>query len=296
MSENMRIWDALSKTDPKHTKQFKRAGGFQGTATKPIWLNKRLTEHFGPCGTGWGMEKPEFEFVTAGNEILVFCTVALWYRETGAAEGMQSFVYGVGGDKVLGTNKYGPFTNDEAAKASYTDALSNAMKQIGVAADIHMGQFDDEKYVREMTREFANDAAGTHKPGEPGSAAGGGDFRPERRGLGVMAAATNSIRDARADIERDGPGPATVKSGVKPAATKPTPAEQRAAKVKGATDKRIDILKNTSAWTRPTLDQFWADNKVWIDWMADSVNGALEEYERFTTAFSDAEVNMREVA
>jgi len=155
MTNNLRIWDAVSKTDPKHTKGFKRAGGFQGTAIKPIWLTKRLTEQFGPAGTGWGMDKPEFQTVPANNEVLVFCTVALWYMD-GEKRGT---VYGVGGDKVLGTNKYGPFTNDEAFKASYTDALSNAMKQIGMGADIHMGQFEDEKYVRETAREFA--ASGT---------------------------------------------------------------------------------------------------------------------------------------
>lgn len=149
-SDNLRIWSALGKTDPKHTKGFKRSGGFAGTAVKPIWQTMRLTEYFGPAGSGWGMDEPTFQTVTAGEEILVFCTVGLWYRESEKL----ARVYGVGGDKVMGKNKYGPFTNDEAFKASYTDALSNAMKQIGVAADIHMGLFDDEKYVREAKREF----------------------------------------------------------------------------------------------------------------------------------------------
>lgn len=160
MSDNLRIWNALSKTDPKHTKAISRPGGFKGTATKPIWLNKRLTEHFGPAGTGWGMGQPEFQTVNAGEEILVFCTVSLWYRE-GEAIGT---VYGVGGDKVLSKRASGAFTNDEAFKASYTDALSNAMKQIGVSADIHMGQFEDQKYVREMTAEFAGEAAPAPMP------------------------------------------------------------------------------------------------------------------------------------
>lgn len=163
---NTRIWDALSKTDPKHTKPFKRSGGFQGTAIKPIWLTKRLTAHFGPAGTGWGMSEPSFQVVPAGEEILVFCTVALWYEDT------SHVVYGVGGDKVMGKNKYGAFTNDEAFKASYTDALSNAMKQIGVGADIHMGLFEDEKYVRETAREFAN--SNTPSVDGPGSSWGPG--------------------------------------------------------------------------------------------------------------------------
>ncbi len=153
MTDNMRIWDALSKTDPKHTKPFTRGGGFKGTATKPIWHVLRLTELFGPCGIGWGMHKPEFQTVNAGDEILVFCTVGLWYREDDKAA--PTVVYGVGGDKVRASRQSGAFNNDEAFKASYTDALSNAMKQIGVSADVHMGLFDDNKYVQQVKAEFA---------------------------------------------------------------------------------------------------------------------------------------------
>src|SRR4051812_37565854 len=76
---NLRIWDALAKTDPKHTKPFSRAGGFRGTAVKPIWITKRLTELFGPCGVGWGMGEPSFNVVPGADEVLVYCTVAGWY-------------------------------------------------------------------------------------------------------------------------------------------------------------------------------------------------------------------------
>jgi hypothetical protein len=79
-------------------------------------------------------------------------------------------------------------------------------------------------------------------------------------------------------------------------ATEQTAEEARAAKVKAATDKRISALKSVTGWTRPTLDQFWADNVTWIEWMANPDNGFLSEYERFSNAFADAEVNMREAA
>jgi len=159
----MRIWDALSRTDPKHTKSFTRSGGFKGTAVKPIWAIKRMTEQFGPAGHGWGMEQPSFQVVTTPEEILVYCTVALWYKDFNE----RGTVYGVGGDKVLVKRSGGQFTNDEAFKASYTDALSNAMKQIGVAADVHMGLFDDDKYVREVKREFEHSSVeGRFPPNE----------------------------------------------------------------------------------------------------------------------------------
>lgn len=154
MTDNLRHWDALCKTDPKHAKPFKRAGGFTGTAIKPIWSTKMMTEHFGPCGVGWGMDKPEFTTITVADEILVYCTVGLWYSEN--MPGKVAQVWGVGGDKVAVKRKDGRVdADDEAFKKSYTDAISNAMKQIGVGADVHMGQFEDSKYLREVAEEFA---------------------------------------------------------------------------------------------------------------------------------------------
>lgn len=154
MSENLAIWDDLGKTDPAHTKQFKRAGGFSGTALKPQWAVKRLTERFGPVGKGWGCDKPDFTLVNAQEgEILVYCTLAAWWLD----EDKFRQVYGVGGDKAVAKNKYGLTGDDEAFKKAYTDALMNAFKFVGVGADIHLGQFDDSKYVAEVREEF-------HKP------------------------------------------------------------------------------------------------------------------------------------
>lgn len=149
--DKLHIWNALSKTDPAHTKGFSRAGGFRGTAIKPIWIVKRLTEQFGPCGTGWGFEHPEFQTVAAGNEMLVYCTATAWYMEGGK----QHFVYGIGGDKVVTQRQSGPFCDDEAFKKAFTDALGNAFKFLGVGADVHMGLFEDSKYLAEVTKEFS---------------------------------------------------------------------------------------------------------------------------------------------
>ena len=149
-TQPLHIWNRLCKTDPKHTKRFQRAGGFSGTAIKPIWTILRMTEVFGPCGTGWGMEKPEFEIQAAVDEWLVFCTVGIWYMD-GEKRGI---VYGVGGDKFVVKQKSGLRSSDEAYKMAYTDAIGNAIKFIGVAADVHMGRFDDNKYVKDMEAEF----------------------------------------------------------------------------------------------------------------------------------------------
>lgn len=151
---NTRFWDALGKTDPKHTKGFSRAGGFKGTALKPIWIVQRLTETFGPIGEGWGMEEPQFNLVHGQDgEVLVYCHVRCWHTNP------SQFFYGVGGDKVVTKRSSGQlFHDDEAFKKAFTDAVGNAFKFVGVGADIHMGQFDDSKYVEQVANEFQAEA------------------------------------------------------------------------------------------------------------------------------------------
>ncbi len=147
---NLEIWDKLGKTAPEHTKKFSRAGGFKGTAIKPIYTERKMTEVFGPAGQGWGMGEPSFQVVNGNDgQVAVYCTVALWH---GARE---NIVYGVGGDMVVVKQSSGLRTDDEAFKKAFTDAVGNAMKHLGMSADVHMGLFDDSKYVQERAAEEA---------------------------------------------------------------------------------------------------------------------------------------------
>jgi hypothetical protein len=156
MSDNLKVWNALKPTDPKQTKPFKRAGGFKGTAVKPIYTLQKMTEQFGPIGEGWGTTEPVYQVVPGHNgEVLVYCTVGMWTGDSG------KLFYGVGGDKVVtylrANDEYNRperwENNDEAFKAAFTDAVGNAMKHLGMSADVHMGLFDDSKYVREREEE-----------------------------------------------------------------------------------------------------------------------------------------------
>jgi hypothetical protein len=166
------LWDTLSRTDPKHTKGFSRAGGFKGTAIKPMWVWQRLTELFGPCGTGWGFGQPTFQVVQSDKETLVYCTVSAWHGDK------NNTLWGVGGDKVVTARQSGAFCDDEAFKKAFTDALMNAFKFLGVAADVHMGLFDDNKYVQAMREEFAGgnghsvEQDSAHPPADRGNSAG----------------------------------------------------------------------------------------------------------------------------
>jgi len=163
MTDNLAIWNKLGKTDPKHTKSFTRGGGFSGTAIKPIYTDQKMTETFGPCGTGWGFTEPQFQLVNGSEgQVAVYCWLSLWYvKEDGSR---SDLIPGVGGDFVVKKFKSGLSTDDEAFKKAFTDAIGNAMKHLGMSADVHMGLFDDSKYVNEVKREIAEEARAQDEP------------------------------------------------------------------------------------------------------------------------------------
>lgn len=162
MTDNLAIWSALAKTDPAHTKKFVRGGGFRGTSVKPIYTDQKMTQQFGPCGIGWGITEPTYQTVpTPEGEVAVFCWLSVWY----VSDGKKSEpIPGVGGDFVIKKTSKGLTPDDEAFKKASTDAIGNAMKHIGMSADIHMGQHDDDKYVAELEREIREEAAGNGAP------------------------------------------------------------------------------------------------------------------------------------
>lgn len=164
---NLDLWNKLGRTDPGHTKPFTRGGGFKGTAVKPIYTEHKMTEHFGPCGVGWGITEPSYQVVPGSDgQTAVYCWLSIWYVQDGKR---SDPIPGVGGDMVIIKQQSGLRTSDEAFKAAFTDAVSNAMKHIGMSADVHMGRFEDNKYVREISEEIAEEkgAATPAKQAQP---------------------------------------------------------------------------------------------------------------------------------
>lgn len=157
MSDHLNLWNKLGKTDPKHTKGFNRAGGFKGTAIKPIYTEQKMTEQFGPCGVGWGIDEPKFQTVPGNDgQVAVYCWVSIWIKD---GDTVSAPIHGVGGDMVVVKQSAGLRTDDEAFKKAFTDAVGNAMKHLGMSADVHMGLFDDSKYVNDVRAEFAEPSA-----------------------------------------------------------------------------------------------------------------------------------------
>jgi hypothetical protein len=153
---NLRVWELFGATNPKYTKPFKRAGGFSGTAIHPVWAIKRATEIFGPIGIGWGYNVLQATPVHAvgNNETLVFVLVKMWY----ICDGNTAEVEQWGGDKISIINKEGVWrTNDEAYKMATTDGLLKCFSYIGLGSDIHLGMYEDSKYVRSAELEWKDE-------------------------------------------------------------------------------------------------------------------------------------------
>ena len=121
------------------------AGRLKGKSDiNPQWKISLMTEIYGMCGIGWKFEVTEKNTVTINTgEVMLFMTVAVYTRN---GDEWSNPVYGMGGDFIVKRERNGLYANDEAYKMCLTDALGNALKYIGVAADVYE-QLNDTKYA-----------------------------------------------------------------------------------------------------------------------------------------------------
>ena len=115
----------------------------------PQWRYETLTEQFGLCGTGWKFEITDVTQVPVvqTGELMVYLTVNLYVKD---GDAWGAAIPGVGGDFVIVKDKNGYHGNDEAYKMALTDALGNAAKMVGVAANIYRGLMET-KYERRQS-------------------------------------------------------------------------------------------------------------------------------------------------
>ena len=144
MSDNLKLWNAVEKTDPKYTKPAK-IGGMKITAIAPQYQIKLATEQFGSYGKGFGFKDIELDYsLVEAMQLIVF---------------KGTFFFPGGEFVIINSNKL--YMNREQtmvdadfAKKIETDALTKALSKLGFNADVFMGRFDDVRYVDEMKEEF----------------------------------------------------------------------------------------------------------------------------------------------
>lgn len=148
MSDKLKIWNALEKTNPNHTKKVPSSYGKMITTIDAMQQIKSMTAAFGPVGKGWSYDV-QYHYA----EKLIFAEVKIRYCLQG-----EWYSYGpVCSVAPLG-NKRG--LDDEAPKKAMTDALTKAFSHLGLNADIFLGKFDNNKYVQEVTEHFKQNSVG----------------------------------------------------------------------------------------------------------------------------------------
>ena len=106
----------------------------------PVWRILAMTDTFGVCGIGWKYEITKQWTETFGSEIKGFCNINLYVKVDGT---WSDAIPGTGGASFVTMERNGVYVNDEVFKMSLTDALSVAMKSLGVAADIYFAKGAD---------------------------------------------------------------------------------------------------------------------------------------------------------
>lgn len=150
---NRFIWDALKQPPKEALKQIK-AGRLKGkTDINPQWRYEAITEQFGPCGDGWKYDIDKL-WTEPGSDgqVFAFAQISVFYKTASRASSplpddvWSGPIPGVGGSMLIAKEKAGLHSNDEAYKMAITDALSVALKMIGVAADIYAGRWDGSTF------------------------------------------------------------------------------------------------------------------------------------------------------
>ena len=87
------------------------------------WRIQRMTEIFGPCGSGWNWTPVE----VWTDHGCVFAHVTVAYRTQDGS--MSDPIHGYGGT-ILGGD------NSDIYKKTFTDAIGNALRYLGIGADV----------------------------------------------------------------------------------------------------------------------------------------------------------------
>jgi hypothetical protein len=142
--DNLQYWNTFNQP-PKSALKEIQAGRMKGkTDISPQWRYKAMTETFGVVGLGWKFTVDKMWTEPASeNEVMAFVNVSVYIK---VGDTWSDAIPGNGGATLVVKESKGMYNDDDAFKKATTDALSTAMKMLGVAADIYAGGWDGAKY------------------------------------------------------------------------------------------------------------------------------------------------------
>ena len=167
MSENLKLWNSVEKTNPAYTKNA-NVGGNKITSISPQYQIKNVTEEFGSYGKTWGFKNIEFDYSLVNTPVTVPLTEGKYpsIKTVGSKDTIMGLVvlkatffypngeFPIVNSAKLFTDKNMSKIDDDFAKKLETDTLTKAISKIGFNADIFMGKFDDVRYVNDLRVEF----------------------------------------------------------------------------------------------------------------------------------------------
>lgn len=160
---NLFIFNKVRKVPNNALKQI-NAGRLKGMSdVNPVWRILAMTDTFGVCGVGWKYEITKQWTEAYGNEIKGFCNINMYVKVDGE---WSDAIPGTGGASFVAMERNGAYVSDEVYKMALTDALSVAMKSIGVAADIYFSKGADLGTKYAINEQAANGALPT-QPTDP---------------------------------------------------------------------------------------------------------------------------------
>lgn len=138
LEHNLRFYSQGCEVPADALKPIK-AGRLKGMSdVNPMWRMRRMTEIFGPVGFGWKYEITKQWTESYGETVKCFCNILLYVRDPKTME-WSAPIPGNGGSAIVSKETNGLYVNDEGYKMALTDALSIAMKPLGIGGNIWYG-------------------------------------------------------------------------------------------------------------------------------------------------------------
>lgn len=202
MADNLSLWKKYEDIDPKFTKPIS-GRDYGGTSPNPQYVIMCLTEMFGPCGKGFGWNVVAEEFKELNGTYLHWCRIRFWWKDEDGVHSVEEY----GQTKAAYVTSKGVNRVDEdAPKKSLTDAIIKGASHIGIAANIFLGRWDDQKYVAEVNREYRDEERKSSNDHPPFNAKAAADRIKASINLQYEEASLNSLykheKQCIGDIER----------------------------------------------------------------------------------------------
>ncbi|WP_211828699.1 hypothetical protein [Kistimonas asteriae] len=144
-NNTMELWSQVCKTNPAFTKRVNQRGGFTAICAQSQIME--ATRQWGSYGSSWGLREVNMDFETLRKSNT--CLYAAEFYYPGGSFVVNNAIQYLNGDRI----------DDDFAKKVETDTLTKALSRLGFNADVFLGFFDDQRYIKERITEVAEAAS-----------------------------------------------------------------------------------------------------------------------------------------